>query len=72
MKRPRGMTGTARELHDWIVDNGLGQPLRRTGSGHIMYRLRNGANYVAASTSNRPTTLKNGKATVRRLLKEQR
>ena len=68
MVKVRGITGTARDLHDWIVRGGHGVPESITGSGHVRYRLSNGLHYDGPLTSKKRTTYYNGRATVRALL----
>lgn len=65
----RGPTGAAKDLHDWIEKGGYGTAERATKGGHVFYRLRNGARFIGPMTASGPRVLQNGKAEVRRLLR---
>lgn len=65
-----GATGIAKELHDWIVKNNLGEVEGKTGSGHIRYRLINGRMFVGPSTSKSASGIRNAKSAVKRSLRE--
>jgi hypothetical protein len=58
----------ARELDQWITDNGYGVLEDTTGGGHLRYRLRNGAPYHTSRTPSSPSAIPNGKSQVRRML----
>ena len=58
----------ARELDQWITENGYGRFEGYTGKGHLRYRLTNGATFIGAATPTDKRALVNARPIIRRRL----